>query len=392
MKPIKMQDPSKIVGKPSEKVTSVVYGVYDSSSQPFSVRMNDFFIDRKKVTVKDKSYFYHLLGVMIDAGIPIMRALKVLAKKTDNPRFARIVNTMAYDVERGSTMSKSMTKFPDVFKESEIGVMRSGEAIGNLAELLFKLADQTGRTHELYMKVRGAMIYPATVLVALIIAGVIVISMVIPRLKDFFEQSDVQMPFLTRLVLNFGNIVISFGWLVLIVIVFLFLVASFYANTEAGKRKIHMMLLKTPWVSDIVRKLSIAQFVSLLSILVTAGVPINDAIRITGDAITNRLYRDYAVVLRHNVERGEKIAENLEKAPFLFPETVTAMISVGENTGAIGPISEKLASHYESEVEHSLENFTTLLEPIIIGLVGLAVAILALALLGPIFSLSEVVA
>jgi type II secretory pathway component PulF len=124
---------------------------------------------------------------------------------------------------------------------------------------------------------------------------------------------------------------------------------------------------------------------------VEAGVPIHDAIRIASEAMNNRLYKDFLVTLRQSVERGEKIAENLQGVPFLFPETVTAMISVGENTGQLGLISEKLAVHYEREVEHSLENFTTILEPIVIVIVGIAVGVLALALLGPIFSLSTLV-
>lgn len=383
---------AQLLKKQSEKETSVVYGVYDSSSQPWTVRLNDFFIDRKKVKVSEKSYFFHLLAVMLDAGIPIMRSLKILSKKTTNERFARIINTMAHDVERGKKMSQSMTKFPDVFKQSEIGVIRSGEAIGNLGKLLFRLADQTQRSHELYLKVRGAMIYPITVLVALLISGAIVVTVVIPQLRDFFEQSAFEMPWLTKFVLEFGSIMIRFSWAILILIVAASLLFSFYVSTEKGRRVFDEKTLSTPWVEDIVRKLNVARFVQLLSLLVEAGVPIHDAIQIASEAMSNRLYKDFLVTLKQSVERGEKIAQNLSKAPFLFPETVASMVSVGENTGQLGLISEKLALHYEREVEHSLENFTTILEPVVIVIVGVAVGILALALLGPIFSLSTLVA
>lgn len=384
--------PDTIMKRPSERETTFVYGVYDATHQPFFTRINDFFIDRKRVRVQDKSYFYHLLAVMVDAGIPIMRALKILSKKTKNERFARIINTLAYDVERGKKMSQSMTKFPDVFKESEIGIIRSGEAIGNLADLLFKLAGQTGRSHALLLKVRGALVYPVTVLIALFLSGAIVVTTVIPKLKVFFDQSAVEIPFLTRLVLNIGNILIGFGWLVILLFVFAFLVFSLYINTERGRRKWDAFMLGVPWMGDVVRKLNVARFVQLLSILVTAGVPIHEAIRISSDAMTNKLYKEFLNELRQYVEKGEKIADNLAKAPFLFPETVTAMMSVAENTGSIGPISEKLAKHYEDEVEHALQNFTTVLEPAVIVLVGIAVGLMAVALLGPIFSLSTLVA
>ncbi len=380
-----------LMSRPSEKETSVVYGVYNSSAQSFSVRFQDFFIDRKKVGVEDKSYFFHLLAVMLDAGIPVTRALKVLSKKTDNPRFARIVNTIAYDVERGKLVSQSMTKFPDVFKESEVGVIRSGESIGNLGKLLFKLAEQTRKSHSLMMKVRGALIYPSTVLIALFISGAIVVQVVIPQIDQFFTQAKFEMPFMTQLVLNVGRFMVNFSWLLLALIVFASLLISFYISMESGRRRLDTFLLSAPFVNDVVRKVNVARFVQILSLLVESGVPIHEAIHIASGAMNNRLYQDFLVQLKYQVERGEKIADNLAKAPFLFPETVVAMISVGENSGQLANISQKLASHYEDEVEHSLENFTTLLEPLVIAVVGVAVGVLAIALLGPIFSLSSLV-
>ncbi|QQR55398.1 type II secretion system F family protein [Candidatus Peregrinibacteria bacterium] len=341
--------------------------------------------------MQEKSYFFHLLAVMLDAGIPIMKALKVLSKKTDNPRFARIINTLAYDVERGKLLSQSMTKFPDVFKDAEVGIVRSGESIGNLAKLLFKLAKQTQRSHLLYLKVRGALIYPATVMVALLISGAIVVRVVIPRIDQFFTQSNFELPALTHFVLSFGRFVVNFSWLLAIGFVFLGLLLSFYISTESGRRRYDEFLLSAPFFSDVVRKLNVSRFVQILSLLIEAGVPIHEAIRIASGSMTNVLYKDYLLTLKTDVERGEKIAENLAEAPFLFPETVVAMIAVGENSGQIASISEKLASHYEDEVESSLETFTTLLEPIVIVIVGIAVGVLALALLGPIFSLSTLV-
>lgn len=386
-----MELPSKLIQKASEKETSVVYGVYSNVGQPFSVRMQDFFIDRKRVSVKEKSYFFHLLAVMIDAGIPIMRALKVLSKKTENARFARIINTLAYDVERGKLMSVSMQKFPDVFKDSEVGIIRSGESIGNLGLLLFKLAKQTERSHALYLKVRGALIYPITVLIALLISGAIVVTVVIPKINEFFTQAAFDLPFLTKVVLTGGTFFINFLWLIVILIVFLVLLGTFYAGTEKGKRRMDVWALSFFFVGDTVRKLNVSRFIQLLSLLVESGVPIHEAIRIASGAVTNSLYKDFLNELRLGVERGEKIADNLAKAPFLFPETVVAMISVGEGSGQLGKISEKLATHYEQEVENSLATFTTILEPIVIVIVGVAVGVLALALLGPIFSLSTLV-
>jgi len=380
------------LGVSAEKETTVVYGVYDSSAQPFAVRMNDLFIDRQKVKIEEKSYFFHLLAVMLDAGIPVMRALRILAKKTTHERFARIINTIAYDVERGKRASQSMTKFPDVFKDSEVGVVRSGEAIGNLGKLLFRLAEQTQRSHELFLKVRGAMIYPIAVMIALFISGGIVVTVVIPKLDLFFTQSNFEMPTLTLVVLKVGRFFVEFSWLVLIALVLVGLIMSFYANTLNGRRRVDGWLLGVPWLKHVIRKYNVAQFVQVMSLLVDAGVPIHDAIKITEGALSNSLYKDFMRVLKHDVERGEKIADSLAKAPYLFPETVVSMIAVGENTGQLGLISDKLAKHYEREVQYSLDNFTTILEPVVIVIVGLAVGVLAVALLAPIFSLSTLVA
>ncbi len=384
-----MQDST--LQKASEKETTVVYGVYDSTSQPFAVRVNDFFIDRQSVSIEEKSYFFHLLAVMLDAGIPVMKALKILSKKTGHPRFARIINTIAYDVERGKRASQSMTKFPDVFKASEVGIVRSGEAIGNLSGLLFRLADQTQRAHELFLKVRGALIYPVTVLIALFVSGGIVVSVVIPKLDQFFTQSNYELPKLTLFVLAVGRFFVEFTWLLLISIILLGLILSLYANTAAGRRRVDGYLLRVPWLNKVIRKYNLAQFVQLISILLDSGVPIHEAIDITGGALSNALYKDFMHILKHDVERGGKIAESLSKAPYLFPETVVAMIAVGENSGQLGLIADKLAKHYEREVQYALENFTSILEPIVIVIVGLAVGILAVALLAPIFSLSTLV-
>jgi type II secretory pathway component PulF len=294
-------------------------------------------------------------------------------------------------VERGKLLSLSMTKFPEVFKESETGIIHSGESIGNLGLLMFKLAKQTERTHALYLKVRGAMIYPITVLIALFISGAIVVTVVIPRINEFFDQAQYELPLLTEIVLKGGTFFINFMWLIVILIVFMVLLGSFYAGTESGKRRIDIWALSINFVGDTVRKLNVAKFIQLLSLLVEAGVPIHEAIRISGGAVGNTLYKEFLNELRMSVERGEKIADNLAKAPFLFPETVVAMMSVGESSGQLGKISDKLATHYEQEVENSLQTFTTILEPIVIVIVGVAVGVLALALLGPIFSLSTLV-
>ncbi len=369
----------------------VVYGVYDSNKQPFWVRLNDFLVDRSGVNIKEKSYFFHLMAVMLDAGVPILKTLQVLTNKVENPHFRRVVNTMAYDVEHGKKLSDAMSKFPDVFDDSEIGVVRSGEAVGNLNQILFKLAKQLENLYALSLKVRGAMVYPITVVVALGVAMGVVLTFVIPQLEDFFSQSGITLPKLTVAVLSMSRFLSNNWWLVLLLILLAFMIFSFYVNTKMGKMKWDRFKLNMPIFGELIRKSTLSKLVRMLGVLVHAGIPINKALQILSDSSGNQLYKLKLRDVKEAVETGTKLSDALSTTPFLFPPTVTQMLQVGEQSASLAKTSEKVADHYEMEVDHAVGNMTTVLEPVVIVVVGLAVAVFALAILGPIFSLSEIV-
>lgn len=369
----------------------VIYGVTDQSKQSWITRLNDFFIDRQKVPLKEKAYFFHLLSVMLDAGIPMLNSLKILSTKTTNERFRRVIATMAYQVERGHPLSEVMAKFPMVFDDAELGVVKSGEAIGRVDQMLARLSQQVESAYEVRLKVKGALTYPAVVMVVLVIATLVVMTMVVPRLEDFFIESNVKLPLLTDIVIDVSTFFINYFWVIAIGILILVLLGGFYANTESGRLKVDYWILKIPFVGDLIQKSLIAKFVRMLGVLSSSGLSINKALAILGESMGNTLYEWKVREVVQAVERGEKISETLATTPFLFPETVTAMLSIGENSATIDQASSKLADHYEQEIEHSIKNMTTILEPLVIVLVGGAVAVLALAILGPVFSLSELV-
>lgn len=369
----------------------VIYGVTDRSKESWMVRLNDFFIDRQKVPLKEKAYFFHLLSVMLDAGIPMLNSLKILSTKTTNERFRRVIATMAHHVERGHPLSEVMAKFPMVFDDTELGVVKSGEAIGRVDQMLARLSSQVESAYEVRLKVKGALTYPVVVLVVLVVATLVVMTLVVPRLEDFFTESNVKLPMLTSVVIAVSTFFINYFWAIAIGILILVLLGGFYANTESGRMKVDYWILKIPFVGDLIQKSLIAKFVRMLGVLSSSGLPINKALAILGEAMGNTLYEWKVREVVEAVERGEKISETLATTPFLFPETVTAMLSIGENSATIDQASAKLADHYEREIEHSIKNMTTILEPLVIVLVGGAVAVLALAILGPVFSLSELV-
>ncbi|MFA6435619.1 MAG: type II secretion system F family protein [Candidatus Gracilibacteria bacterium] len=369
----------------------VIYGVTDRSKASLMVRLNDFFIDRQKVPLKEKAYFFHLLSVMLDAGIPMLNSLKILFTKTTNERFKRVIATMAHHVERGHPLSEVMAKFPMVFDDSELGVVKSGEAIGRVDQMLARLSSQVESAYEVRLKVRGALTYPAVVMVVLVLATLVVMTMVVPRLQDFFVESNVKLPLLTEVVIDVSSFFINYFWALAIGLFLLGVLGSVYANTESGRLKVDYWILKIPFVGDLIQKSLIAKFVRMLGVLSSSGLPINKALAILGDSMGNTLYEWKVREVVRAVERGEKISETLATTPFLFPETVTSMLSIGENSATLDQASSKLADHYEREIEHSIKNMTTILEPLVIVLVGGAVAVLALAILGPVFSLSELV-
>ncbi|MFA6528428.1 MAG: type II secretion system F family protein [Candidatus Gracilibacteria bacterium] len=376
-------------GKSKEE--KVVYGVYDANKQPAWVKANDFLIDRSRISLKEKSYFFHLMAVMLDAGIPILKTLQILRNKVESPHFRRVINTLAYDVEHGKKLSEAMSKFPSIFDDAEIGVVKSGESIGNMSQLLFKLAKQLESSYRLYLKVKGAMIYPITVLIALVFAMWIVLTFVIPKLEDFFTQSDVSLPWITLFVLKLSGFVSNYWWLLLIILLFLFAAWSFYVSTKFGRIRWDRFKLNMPVFGDLIRKSILSRVLRILSVLINAGLPINKTLEILGDASGNALYKMKLYDIKDDVENGEKISDSMATSPFLFPETVTQMIQIGEQSASLGKSADKVADHYETEVEHAVKNMTTILEPVVIIVVGLAVAVIALAILGPIFSLSDIV-
>src|SRR3989339_726873 len=212
MKDLSVEELLNSLGE-NETVSSseqVVYGVSDRSKESFWVRLNDSWIDRQKVPLKEKAYFFHLLAVMLDAGVPMLRALTVLAKKTTHPRFRRVIATLAHQVEDGRHLSESMAKFPTVFEEAEIGVIKSGETIGHVDLMLERLSSQLDRSYDVQLKLKGALMYPAVVVSLLIAATLIVMTFVIPKLQVFFEESGVPLPFLTKIVLGASQITLHY--------------------------------------------------------------------------------------------------------------------------------------------------------------------------------------
>ncbi|MBD3330557.1 hypothetical protein GF354_03425 [Candidatus Peregrinibacteria bacterium] len=385
-----MLDQIRSLEKISEE--TVIYGLYDNSQAGLWVRFNDFLIDRSKVTVKDKSYFFHMLAVMVDAGISMYQALAALVNRTDNLRFRRILNTLRHEVEQGKTLSASMQRFDDVFDESEIGIVKSGEATGRLDQMLFKLSEKLDKRNDLNMKLWGAAIYPIVVFSVLVLVAVGMLVWIFPSLLALLAEGGVSgsaLPLATRMLMYFQNALVNYWWLILLLAFGVYGIFVFYKGTEQGRYKLDYFWLKLPIFGPLVRKVYVLRFIDMMGMLIESGLPVIRALEITGNSMTNEIYKLNTKSLIEDVTTGQKISKNLKEVPFLFPPEVSQMLSVGEASASLSSVSEKISEQYGREIDNSLKKLSSIFEPVMILVVGLFVAMLALAIMAPIFNLSS---
>jgi len=372
----------------------VIYGVYDSRKQPILTRINDFIIDHSRVPLQEKVYFFHLLAVMLDAGVPLLQSLQMLARRANNERFFRVLNTVAFNVIQGKKFSEALAAFPDVFGEMEVGIVRSGEAAGNMDKMLMKLSEQLDKTHDLQIKIFTASVYPIAVMVILVLVAGGMLTYVIPSLVALLKEGGLKeenFPFATRLLIAISTVLAGYWWLILIVLVMAYLLLRVYVTSESGKYRWDMLKLRLPVVGTLLRRILVLRFVSTLGILFEAGLPVIQILTIIATSLNSELYRLKVWQVIARVQQGEKISESLADTPFLFPETVTEMLAVAEQTASIGTVSEKMSAQFDREIDNSLKRLTSLFEPLMILLVGVTVGLLAMAILTPIFALSQTV-
>jgi len=384
----------QIHNKAASKKETVIYGLYDNRNASIFTKVNDFLIDHTSVSLKEKAYFFHLMAVMIDAGIPMLRTLEVLSGNTNNLRFQRVINTLVHTTSEGQALSDSMARFPDIFTETEVGVIKAGEVAGNLNKMLFQLSSQLEKSHDLQTKLVTAATYPVVILIALI--GIVIAMMiwVVPTLTRLLNEgglSEDQYPLPTKILIAISNVISGYWWLVILVFIVLYGLYKVYKSTSTGKFQIDYMKLKIPIIGTLMRKVLVLRFISLLGILIDAGLPVLKALQIIGGSIDNELYKLKTWEVIKDVQVGGKISKSLEKAPFLFSETVVQMINIGEQSASIGSISQKVGLYFDREISNTLKRLTSLFEPIMILFVGAVVALLALAILLPIFNLTSLV-
>jgi len=340
----------------------------------------------KSVPAKNLAIFTRQFSVMIDAGLPLVQCLDILGRQEPHKNFSAVILKVREDVESGAALADSMKKHPKTFDALYSNMIAAGEAGGILDTILKRLAVYIEKNVKLKSEVKSAMIYPiAVIVIAALVVGAILWK-VIPTFATLFEGLGAQLPLPTRVVIQASNIVVAWGWLFLIALGVLGYAIRQYYGTEGGRHTIDAVMLKTPILGDILRKVAVARFCRTLSTLLSSGVPILDGLEITARTSGNAIIEKAILRTRTGIERGETVSGPLRETN-VFPSMVVQMINVGETTGALDTMLSKIADFYEDEVDAAVAGLLTLLEPVMIAFLGVVVGGIVIAMYMPIFDL-----
>lgn len=345
----------------------------------------------KKVKLKDLVVFTRQLSTMISAGVPLTRCLSTLQEQSDSKYFRSVVADITKDVEGGMPLADAFAKFPNVFSEVYVNMVRAGEAGGILDEILKRLAAQEEQEASMKKKIKSAMTYPTVILSVTVIAFFGIMIFVIPKIGKIMEDlSDGkgELPIYTRAMLGLSAFLQHNAVIIIIVSVVSVYFFRRYIKTPKGKYKFHALLLRTPVIKTIIIKVAIARFSRTFASLMSAGVSVLDALEVTGGAIGNKVIEEELKNAAKEVKNGKQLSEPLSKSPH-FPAIVGQMLAVGEETGQIDTILVKVADFYEEEVEAVIDGLSSIIEPLMIIVLGAVVGVIAASVMGPIANLSK---
>ena len=344
-----------------------------------------------KVTTKDLAIFTRQFATMISAGLPLVQCLDVLAKQASKPAFGRVIGDVTREVEAGSTLADALGKHKSVFDDLFRNMVAAGEAGGVLDEILLRLATYIEKNDALQRKVKGAMVYPAVVMTVCLGAGAFMLIFIIPTFAKMFTDFGGDLPLPTKIVMILSEGLQKLWWVIAGAIVGAVALLKRYYATENGHRTIDAAMLRMPVLGDVLLKSAVARFTRTLGTLIASGVPILAGLEITARTAGNRIISEAIMTARVSIREGETVSAPL-KTSGVFPPMVVQMISVGEETGALDEMLNKIAAFYDDEVNTAVDTLTSIIEPIMIVVMGLVVGGMVVAMYMPMFKLISVVA
>lgn len=339
------------------------------------------------VPLKEKVMFSRHLGVMISSGVPITRALKVLAKQSKNAAFRNAILRVEEDIRKGTRLADAFAKHPKVFNNLYVSMVRSGDTAGNLTEVLELLAEQLKKEHDLRSRIRGALMYPAVIVTAMGGIGALMMVMVVPKIGAIFKDLDAELPVLTRFVIQVSEILTRYWLFILLSLPFILYILKKAAGTKRGKTFLSWVLLKFPLFSGITRQINSARFARTLASLISGGVPILEALVITRDTLGNVYYQKSMDRMYEEVRAGKSLFEAIAKFENIYPGLIVQMVRVGEETGALSGVLKRIAEFFEEEVDNATKNLSSIIEPILMLVIGAVVGIFAVSMIQPMYEM-----
>jgi len=342
------------------------------------------------VKTKDIILFTRQFSTMIDSGLPLIQGLEILSSQEENKTFKKILTQIKQDVECGSAFAEALKKHPGVFDNLYVNLVAAGEMGGILDTILQRLAAYIEKNAKLVSKVKGAMVYPTTIMVIAIVVIIIMLVFVIPVFSSMFADFGGELPGLTQMVVNLSDFLRANWYILLGVGIGLFFAFKKFKKTDKGEQIIDKYLLKAPVVGDLLKKVAVAKFTRTLGTMISSGVPILDGMEVVAKTAGNRIVEDAINSTRQSVSEGKTIAGPLEESG-VFPPMVCQMVAVGESTGALDAMLEKIAAFYEEEVDAAVEALTSLIEPFMMIFLGGTVGTMLAAMYLPIFKIAGAV-
>lgn len=342
----------------------------------------------KRVPVKDLVIFFRQMSVMLDAQMPLVKALRILIKQTKNEYFRSIINELSNEVDGGSTLSVAMEQYTETFSKFYVNIIRSGETSGRLSEVMNYLADQKEKDYDLESRVKGAMMYPAFIVVVLIVVAFIVMAFVVPNITAVLIESGAELPLVTKLLIGSSNILRNYWWLIGLIAVVMTVFVAYEVRTPGGKAWVDKIKLRIPLFGNVFKNIYIVRICRSFATLVKGGVPIAVSLGIVREVVDNVVYERILAEASRSVDEGNQISESFMLSPDM-PSIVSQMISVGEETGKLEEVLERVADFYSREIDNVIRNLSSLLEPVIMIFLGVAVGVFVAAVMLPMWQLSS---
>lgn len=369
------------------KEGATVISVVEESARSFSLSALLSFFTRIKEA--ERIMLLRNLSAMLKAGLALSRGLSVMERQTKNPKLKKVLQALQADLQKGDELSAAMGKFPETFPALVIAMVKAGEESGTLAETLATIAEQMDRSYQLKKKIKGALIYPAIIISALIVVGILMLIYIVPTLTNTFQELGVELPATTRFIISTSQFLTDNTVLALALFIMVLGGASTILRTEKGKRAFDFTILQIPIIGTIVRETNAARTGRTLSSLLSSGVNVVAALDITKDVLQHSMYKDVMAKAREVVQKGETISSVINSYEKLYPPLVGELAAVGEETGKLSEMFGQIAIFYENEVEQKTKNISTIVEPFLMLIVGGGVGFFAVAMISPIYSISS---